>query len=181
LVEYALSDGAQQTVVEAGFIDQSVERQTAEAQQRFTSTLETRAAYALGSGKDVPAQVGRQFAKSVSGTRRTSIVFRFQRNESVLDTLARQNVGRLGRYLANNAETERKVLLIGFADSEGGWDSNLALASARARSVVRELQSLGLRLPPIQTMSLSYMAPVACNDTDSGRALNRRVEVWIGN
>ena len=181
LLDYALSDEAQKTVVEAGFIDQTVENQMQEAQQRFVQRFETQSAFALPAGKIVPPQMGQQFAKSVSGMHRTSIVFRFQRNESVLDTLARQNVGRLGRYLARPGQTPHKVLLIGFADSDGGWDSNLALANARARSVVQELQSLGLHLPAIQTSSLSYMAPVACNDTDGGRALNRRVEVWIAN
>ena len=56
----------------------------------------------------------------------------------------------------------------------------MSLANARARSVLKELQGLGLKLPSVQVMSLSYMAPVACNDTDWGRALNRRVEVWLG-
>jgi phosphate transport system substrate-binding protein len=181
LLDYALSDEAQKTVVEAGFIDQTVENQTQEAQHRFVRTIETQQAYALPAGKDVPKEMGQQFAKSVAGMRRTSIVFRFQRNESVLDTLARQNVGRLQRYLAQPGQANRKVLLIGFADSDGGWDSNLALANARANSVVKELQGLGLHLPALQTASFSYMAPVACNDTDPGRALNRRVEVWITN
>ncbi len=181
LVDYALSDDAQKTVVEAGFIDQTVENQTPEGQQHFVRMIEAQPAYALPAGKDVPKDMGQQFSKSISGMRRTSIVFRFQRNESVLDTLARQNVGRLGRYLAQPAQKNRKALLVGFADSDGGWDSNLALANARARSVVKELQSLGLRLPALQTASQSYMAPVACNDSDWGRALNRRVEVWIAN
>ena len=181
LTTFALSDEAQKTVVEAGFIDQTVENQTQEAQHRFVHTIETQQAYALPAAKDVPKEMGQQFAKSVAGMRRTSIVFRFQRNESVLDTLARQNVGRLGRYLAQPGQAGRKVLLIGYADSDGGWDPNLALANARAGSVVKELQGLGLRLPALQTASYSYMAPVACNDTDPGRALNRRVEVWITN
>ncbi|MGO9484298.1 MAG: substrate-binding domain-containing protein [Rhodomicrobium sp.] len=181
LVDYALSDEAQKTVIEAGFIDQNVENQPLDAQQRFVSLLEKQPVLALPAGKAVPQHMGTQFMKSVAGMRRTSIVFRFQRNESGLDTLARQNVGRLGRYLAPPARPGRKVLLIGFADSDGSWETNLGLAKARARSVAEELQSLGIKLPPLRVLSLSYMAPVACNDSDSGRALNRRVEVWISN
>ena len=119
LVTFALSDEAQKTVSDAGFIDQTVENQTQEAQHRFVRGIEAQPVYALPAGKDVPKEMGQQFAKSVAGMRRTSIVFRFQRNEFVLDTLARQNVGRLGRYLAQPGQAGRKVLLIGFADSDG--------------------------------------------------------------
>jgi phosphate transport system substrate-binding protein len=179
LVDYALSDGAQQTVVEAGFIDQTVEYQQADAEQRWFGTWGAAPAFALPGGKEIPSQAVGQFARASSGMRRVSIVFRFERGESVLDTLARQNVGRLGRYLAQPAQLNRKVSLVGFADSDGGWASNAALASARAGAVANELRSLGLRLPEIQQANMSYMAPVACNDTDLGRKLNRRVEVWI--
>ncbi len=181
LLDFALSDAAQKTVTDAGFIDQSVENQSQDAQQRFLHKLETQPSHALPPAKSVPEEMGLEFTKAVAGMRRTSIVFRFQRNESVLDTLARQNVGRLGRYLAQPKHQGRKVLLIGFADSDGSWETNAALANARSRSVVKELQGLGLRLPALQTSNFSYMAPVACNDTDWGKSLNRRVEVWIAN
>ncbi len=80
LIDYALSDEAQKTVVEAGFIDQTVENQTQEAQQHFVHRFETQPNFALPEGKNVPQQMGQQFSTSVSGMRRTSIVFRFQRN-----------------------------------------------------------------------------------------------------
>jgi len=34
-------------------------------------------------------------------------------------------------------------------------------------------------VPAKDVLPLSYMAPVACNDTPGGQAKNRRVEVWI--
>jgi phosphate transport system substrate-binding protein len=49
----------------------------------------------------------------------------------------------------------------------------------RAQRVGQELERLGVRVPRESLLSFSYMAPVACNDTDAGRAKNRRVEVWI--
>ena len=73
------------------------------------------------------------------------------------------------------------MLLVGFADSDGSWASNSGLAEARAQTVLRQLRSLGQSLPQIQVHSMSYAAPVACNDSDKGRSLNRRVEVWVSN
>ena len=49
----------------------------------------------------------------------------------------------------------------------------------RARQVVEALGRAGIRVSRDNVLSLSYMAPIACNDTDAGMAKNRRVEVWI--
>ena len=181
LVAFSLSDEAQKTVREAGFIDQTVDMQQENSQERLTRELEGNPKYGLAADKEAPRPAARQFSRLISGLRRTSIVFRFARGELVLDTLAQQNVGRLGRYLSGLGQSGRRVLLIGFADLDGSWASNQAPADARARTVLNQLKNLGQPLPPIQLYSMSYAAPVACNDSDKGRALNRRVEVWISN
>ena len=181
LVAFSLSDEAQKTVKEAGFIEQLVDMQQQESQQRWLRTLEDNPKYGLADDKEAPRPAARQFSRLASGMQRTSIVFRFARGESVLDTLARQNVGRLARYLGQPGQSGRRVLLVGFADSDGGWASNYALAVARAQTVLKELRGSGQSMPQIQVYSMSYAAPVACNDSDKGRSLNRRVEVWISN
>lgn len=181
LVASALSDEAQKIVKEAGFIDQSVDMQQPEAQRRWLRTLEDNPNYGLSNDKEVPRPAVRQFSRLASGMQRTSTVFRFAYGQSVLDTLARQNVGRLASYLDQSGRSARKVLLVGFADSDGSWASNGALAEARAQTVLKQLRSLGHSLPQIQVHSMSYAAPVACNDSERGRSLNRRVEVWVSN
>jgi phosphate transport system substrate-binding protein len=46
--------------------------------------------------------------------------------------------------------------------------------------VAHELENAGVRLPKDNVLALSYMAPIACNDSEIGAARNRRVEIWIG-
>jgi hypothetical protein len=42
-----------------------------------------------------------------------------------------------------------------------------------------ELARSGVRVPAQNIKTVSYMAPTACNDTDAGKAKNRRAEVWF--
>jgi outer membrane protein OmpA-like peptidoglycan-associated protein len=72
------------------------------------------------------------------------------------------------------------VTVMGFTDSVGGDDYNQKLSEDRAASVKGALVALN---PPrgvvFETKGFGKANPVASNETESGRALNRRVEVLI--
>ena len=111
--------------------------------------------------------------------RRATMEFRFRRASADLDTRARQDVGRLAAYFRVPENSGRKFYLVGFADADGGWDLNEGLAARRAEAVARLLTREGVHVGRENIKTLSYLAPVACNDDDAGKAKNRRVEVWI--
>jgi chemotaxis protein MotB len=59
------------------------------------------------------------------------------------------------------------------------YPTNWELAGARSASVVRLLQSEGIAGTRMRVVSLAEFAPVASNDSDEGRAQNRRIEIRL--
>ena len=68
------------------------------------------------------------------------------------------------------------VFLMGHTDAVGRKDYNLKLSKQRASSVARYLEKGGIDPKRIMFDGRGEDRPVADNDTDSGRRLNRRVE-----
>ncbi|MDQ3739863.1 MAG: flagellar motor protein MotB [Actinomycetota bacterium] len=61
----------------------------------------------------------------------------------------------------------------------GRFPSNWELASARASGVVRVLLGTPLKSNPFEAVGRASLDPIGSNDTDSGRAKNRRVEIIL--
>ena len=61
----------------------------------------------------------------------------------------------------------------------GRFPSNWELASARASGVVRVLLGTPLKANPFEAVGRAALDPIAGNDTESGRAKNRRVEIIL--
>ena len=59
------------------------------------------------------------------------------------------------------------------------YPSNWELAGARAASVVRLLEDAGIGSDRLSATSRAATRPVASNDTDEGRAKNRRIEILL--
>lgn len=59
------------------------------------------------------------------------------------------------------------------------YPTNWELAGARSASVVRLLQSEGIEGTRLRVVSLAEFAPVASNDSEDGRARNRRIEIRL--
>jgi outer membrane protein OmpA-like peptidoglycan-associated protein len=71
-----------------------------------------------------------------------------------------------------------KVSVVGHTDNQGKPDYNLDLSRRRAASVVRELTSkYGVAVDRLSSFGCGFYAPVASNDTEDGKAKNRRVEL----
>jgi OOP family OmpA-OmpF porin len=85
------------------------------------------------------------------------------------------------RQLAAAAQTCPKVRLkiAGHTDASGSEEFNLKLSQGRAESVAGRLAELGVEPGRIVTMGYGEARPVAGNDTEEGRALNRRIEFII--
>lgn len=71
------------------------------------------------------------------------------------------------------------VDVIGHTDSTGSLEYNQRLSEQRASSVARYLKSQKVLPARVLTRGMGPGSPVASNDTQEGRALNRRVEIIL--
>lgn len=71
------------------------------------------------------------------------------------------------------------VDVYGHTDSTGSDAYNQTLSEDRARSVGNYLSMRGVSAARLRTMGFGETQPVATNDTEEGRARNRRVEIKI--
>jgi OOP family OmpA-OmpF porin len=69
------------------------------------------------------------------------------------------------------------VEVAGHTDSKGGDAYNQALSERRANTVRREMVLHGANAANLKAVGYGESEPVADNDTEEGRALNRRVEL----
>ena len=74
------------------------------------------------------------------------------------------------------ANTTYKVDLTGNADSKGTEEYNMKLSERRIESVVKAITNSGVKATRVSKQKpLGETKPAATNDTEEGRALNRRV------
>ncbi len=71
------------------------------------------------------------------------------------------------------------VQVLGFTDSTGSDAINYPLSQNRAQTVKNFLVSRGVQAQRISVQGMGPTHPVASNATAQGRAMNRRVEIYI--
>lgn len=67
----------------------------------------------------------------------------------------------------------------GHTDNVGSYRANQRLSEARAKSVVDYLVNQGIDSGRLEYKGYSFTQPVADNNTEEGRAQNRRVEFKV--
>lgn len=101
----------------------------------------------------------------------------FDFNSSNLTTHAKSNLDKLVIVLNNNPDTN--INIYGHTDSKGTDAVNMKISNQRASAVKSYFVANGIASSRMFTEGLGKTSPIASNDTDAGRAQNRRVEFAI--
>jgi outer membrane protein OmpA-like peptidoglycan-associated protein len=102
----------------------------------------------------------------------------FDFDQSTIKPESRPALEAAAKMLTENPTIN--VEIQGHTDSKGSDSYNLSLSDRRAASVVAYLvQNLGIDPSRLTSKGYGESMPIATNDTDTGRALNRRVEFKI--
>jgi phosphate transport system substrate-binding protein len=170
-LDYINTDEAQRVVARNGFVDLSIEPDFIGSQ---------RALRPLGREAGRNNHEDDLYASMIKEGGRLSITLRFRANSSDinqmdLDSRAIHDLQRLKDYMHGLKGRGQRVRLVGFSDSAGDYARNRMLSLERANFISKELKDV----PQAGVMGLGPNFAVACNDSDEGRAKNRRVEIWL--
>lgn len=103
------------------------------------------------------------------------VLFKFNRAE--VKSSAQTRMAQLADFLRHYPD--RRVSIEGHTDNIGTAAYNNELSQRRAEAIRSQLIGLGIASERISTVGYGKDFPVASNDTDTNRAINRRVEVVI--
>ncbi|MGF2413394.1 MAG: OmpA family protein, partial [Ferruginibacter sp.] len=78
-----------------------------------------------------------------------------------------------------NDNPKLKIQISGHTDNVGLAKNNLLLSNNRAKAVVTYLLSKGIVIARVTYKGFGAAIPVADNNTDAGKALNRRTELSV--
>jgi OOP family OmpA-OmpF porin len=85
-------------------------------------------------------------------------------------------ISEIAALLKNNSSLN--LYVVGHTDNVGSFDSNMKLSKDRADAVVNVLTSKhGIAATRLKSYGVASLSPVESNDTEDGKARNRRVEL----
>lgn len=176
-LEWTETDAAERTVAGAGFVNQSLTRTPLSLQG-------TRLANAItAAGDEVALDDLQRLVTTLSGAERLSATFRFADGSVDLDGQSRASVSRLAAAIEQGAFDGRRLTFVGFSDGEGQAEVNQRLSLRRAETVLDAVRAAAEAADPdritLTVDAFGEAMPMACDDSDWGRAVNRRVEVWL--
>lgn len=103
--------------------------------------------------------------------------FMFDIDSAIVKQGAYDEIDRVAQILIKYPQT--KIRIEGYTDSTGSEDHNLELSKKRAQSVKDALVAQNVAAVRIQTVGFGKANPIAGNDTEAGRQMNRRVRLVI--
>ncbi|MEW6583742.1 MAG: OmpA family protein [Actinomycetota bacterium] len=92
-------------------------------------------------------------------------------------TIRRESLPVLAEVYGALRRTKSRVVIEGHTSGEGSDAYNQALSGRRAGAVVADLVRRGFPRARISAVGKGEAEPIATNDNENGRALNRRVEI----
>lgn len=101
----------------------------------------------------------------------------FEFNKATLTRESERILWRAHRAMVANPEV--RVVITGHTDNVGGKEFNQGLSLERAQAVRNWLVEKGIASNRMRTVGKGENEPVASNETEEGRAENRRIEFFV--
>ena len=101
----------------------------------------------------------------------------FQTGSATLEPQSQEQLKNIAEIL--KAYPAVHVKLGGYTDNTGSMANNLKLSQDRANSVRVELEKMGIAANRLAAEGYGQEHPVASNDTEEGRAQNRRISIRV--
>jgi outer membrane protein OmpA-like peptidoglycan-associated protein len=101
----------------------------------------------------------------------------FDTNSAALKAGSYDEMNRVAQVL--NQYPDTTILIAGHTDSTGSESYNQQLSERRAAAVKNALSGQGVNPARLSTIGYGESRPIADNNTESGRQINRRVEITI--
>ena len=105
------------------------------------------------------------------------IVIYFKNNSNDLPDRAYEMLDRIADFMVHNPAA--KVNISGYTDSTGANSYNVSVSQFRANMVKGYLVGKGVEPLKIKALGLGPENPIASNETEEGRQMNRRVEIEL--
>lgn len=112
---------------------------------------------------------------AVMVTFESGILFDF--NSTSLSDAAKASLAEFAEVLKATADAD--VAILGHTDNVGSEKANKSVSEKRAKAVANFLVEQGVESQIKDVFGMSYNQPIASNDTEEGKAQNRRVEVYM--
>ncbi|MQQ08263.1 OmpA family protein [Epibacterium sp. SM1979] len=176
-LSYVRGPAAQIVIRRAGFVDQAPEHIALNRQG-------VRLANAISAaGSEVGLPELSRMVDALQGMDRLTTTFRFETGSTRPDAQSRGNIEQLARDLAAGVYDGRNITFVGFSDGEGPAAGNRDIALRRATAVrdavIQTGETIDLSLVNVSVEAFGEAMPMACDSSDWGRKVNRRVEVWV--
>ncbi|WP_235298406.1 OmpA family protein [Portibacter marinus] len=101
----------------------------------------------------------------------------FDKNSDKLDAKGKNALSKLAEVLKDREDLD--VVVEGHTDVDGDPSYNWDLSTRRATTIVKNLQNAGVNPDHLTAAGRAFYEPVAKNDTEEGKSLNRRTEIIL--
>lgn len=174
---YTRSPAAQFVVRRSGFVDQAPEEISINAQgDRFSNAI-------LSAGSEISLEQLQDMISTLEPMSRLTTSFRFETGSTRPDAQSRANIIQLARALEAGTYDARRLVFVGFSDGQGAATGNQRISRKRANTVrdavLKAAETANIGRVDIEIAAFGEALPMACDDSNWGRQVNRRVEIWV--
>jgi outer membrane protein OmpA-like peptidoglycan-associated protein len=116
-------------------------------------------------------------AKSITADGRVALYgLQFDTDKTELRADSKPSLVEIAKLL--NQDSKLNVYVVGHTDNQGSYAHNLELSQKRSDAIVQALATQ-FKIAPARLIAkgVASLSPIASNDSEAGRAKNRRVEL----